>query len=76
MRYFLYFMITSFFFIEGKSQQTKNHYVSVDKYVMTLGDLKDKNVASIADTLTQNFDTKENKARALFCWIANNNVCC
>ena len=72
MRYFLYFIITSFFFIEGKSQQTKNYYVSVDKYVMTLGDLKDKNVASIADTLTQNFDTKENKARAIFCWIANN----
>ena len=72
MRYLLYFIIASLFSIKGKSQQTENTYLSVDNYVSTLGDLKDKNVASIADTLTQLFESKENKARAIFCWIANN----
>lgn len=47
-------------------------YTSVDSYVNDLGSLADKNLATIADTITRSFDTKEKQARAIFYWIANN----
>jgi transglutaminase/protease-like cytokinesis protein 3 len=40
--------------------------------VKKLGHLPVLNVASIADTLTQNFTDKTLKSRAIFSWIANN----
>lgn len=47
-------------------------YSKVDGYAGTLGTLDSLNVAQISDTLTQPFSTKEEKARAIFYWIAHN----
>lgn len=47
-------------------------YSSVDEYVKQLGGLENFNVATIADTISRKFNAKEEKARAIFYWIANN----
>lgn len=51
--------------------QTKS-FASTDEYVAKLGPLSDLNVATIADTITESFNDKYDKARAIFYWIANN----
>lgn len=53
------------------SGQNRN-YANIDEKVAALGALPDKNVATIADTITGIFSDKEDKARAIFYWIANN----
>lgn len=50
----------------------KNNFANVDNYVKKLGSLTSLNVSVIADTLTRNFSEKEDKARAIFFWIATN----
>lgn len=50
----------------------KKDYSQVDATVQKLGSLNNQNVAIIADTITRNFSEKEQKARAIFFWIANN----
>ncbi|RYG35395.1 MAG: hypothetical protein EOO01_31525 [Chitinophagaceae bacterium] len=47
-------------------------YSSVDKYAGEVGKLDSLNVAQISDTLTRKFADKEQKARAIFYWVANN----
>ena len=47
-------------------------YKSVDAAVEKLGSLSAFNVATIADTITAYFPGSEQKARAIFYWIANN----
>ena len=47
-------------------------YKYVDETVQKLGALSAFNVAVIADTITAPFPGKEEKARAIFFWIANN----
>ena len=52
------------------AQQLK--YKDVDEVVEKLGPLNNFNVAVIADTITDKFADDEQKARAIFYWIANN----
>lgn len=60
------------FAIHAHSQKPEDIYSKVDQKVDQLGSLESFNVATIADTITRNFDDKEKKARAIFYWIANN----
>ena len=52
------------------AQQSK--YKNIDEVVQKLGQLNNFNVAVIADTITEKFADNEQKARAIFYWIANN----
>ena len=52
------------------AQQSK--YKNIDEAVKKLGPLNNFNVAVIADTVTEKFADNEQKARAIFYWIANN----
>ncbi len=53
--------------------QTKvNKYKNVDDIVSKLGALNNFNVAIIADTITEKFTNNEEKARAIYFWIAKN----
>ena len=52
------------------AQQSK--YNNIDEAVKKLGPLNNFNVAVIADTVTEKFADNEQKARAIFYWIANN----
>jgi len=52
--------------------QTAKEYSRTDSIVKKLGSLDSFNVAVIADTLSRKFADKENKARAIYFWIANN----
>ncbi|MEO6490978.1 MAG: transglutaminase domain-containing protein [Ferruginibacter sp.] len=45
---------------------------ATDEYVKNLGPLSALNVATIADTITEKFTDKYDKARAIFYWISNN----
>lgn len=47
-------------------------YENVDETVKKFGSLPTLNVARIADTITAAFSGKEEQARAIFYWIANN----
>ena len=50
----------------------QNKYKAIDDAVEKLGPLNNFNVAVIADTITRNFTDNEQKARAIFYWIAHN----
>lgn len=54
------------------AQSTQGHYSQTDDFIKKLGPLETLNVARIADTLTRRIPEKEQKARAIFYWIANN----
>ncbi len=52
--------------------QNTSNYASVDATVEKLGPLPALNIATIADTITEAFSSKEEQARAIYYWIANN----
>ncbi len=54
------------------AQGSSSKYHSVDDRVSKLGSLSSFNIATIADTITAAFSDHEEKARAIFYWIANN----
>jgi transglutaminase/protease-like cytokinesis protein 3 len=56
----------------GFAQNYADHYTTTDNFIKNLGSLDSLNVARIADTLTRRLSDKEQKARAIFYWIANN----
>ncbi len=58
------------FFITGSFQLFAQGYAKVDSVVKRLGPMADKNVATIAKTITLPFSEKINKARAIYYWIA------
>ena len=58
-------------FISSIHAQTDPHK-SIDAFVTKVGSLDSQNVAQITQTLTKPFPDKEQKARAIFTWIANN----
>ena len=62
----LFFISTSF------AQNYSDQYKTVDAFTTKLGSLDSLNVARIADTLTRKLADKEQKARAIFFWIAHN----
>ncbi len=49
-----------------------DQFKQIDAFVEKIGTLDSQNVAQITQTLTQPFPDKEQKARAIFSWIANN----
>jgi hypothetical protein len=61
-----FFICTSSLF----AQQEYNNYESVDQFVIKKGPMDSLNIATIAETITIPFDTKEKKARAIYTWIA------
>jgi hypothetical protein len=73
MKYFLLVLCCSCLLLNStKAQTTEGPYQNVDEFVVSLGALTDKNVSTIADTLTRKLSNKQLKARAIFYWIANN----
>ncbi len=68
----LLFFIASILFNFSFAQISIPKYKYIDDDVQKLGALIDFNVATIADTITRNFSDNEQKARAIFYWIANN----
>jgi len=69
MKYILFTMI----FIAVLSPRfALAQYKSVDETVAKFGSLNELNIARIADTITAPFSDREQKARAIFYWIANN----
>lgn len=54
------------------AQSSATHFSSTDNFIKKLGALESLNIARIADTLTRRIADKEQKARAIFYWIANN----
>ncbi len=63
---------TLFFIRAAHAQYPPGHYAITDNFVQKLGTLDSLNVARITDTLTRRLPEKEQKARAIFYWIANN----
>lgn len=55
-----------------QAQQAETPLPANDEFVKKLGALENFNVATIADTITQKFADKKDKARAIYFWIANN----
>jgi len=72
MRYSFIFFISFLFWNKGISQVSNNKYQKTDNFIFEIGPLEKSNVATIADTITSPFTDKENKARAIYTWIANN----
>lgn len=64
-------ILVSLFFITNTFAQT-NSYKYIDDEVAKFGALKNSNVATIADTITRSLRENEQKARAIYYWIANN----
>ena len=54
------------------AQGSSSRYRSVDEKVAQFGNLASSNIATIADTITAPFSDHQEKARAIFYWIANN----
>ena len=62
-------LIISFFSLNSFSQ---NNYTTTDKFVQAQGSMDSFNLAQIAQTITAGTADKEQQARAIFYWIANN----
>ncbi len=60
------------FSINSFCQTTASKYNTVDAFVEKVGALPSKNVAEITEAITLKFKSSEEKARAIFYWIANN----
>lgn len=54
------------------AQSKAGQYTAVDDFVIKLGAIDSQNVAIITEALTLRLADKEQKARAIFFWIANN----
>ncbi|MEO7265198.1 MAG: transglutaminase domain-containing protein [Ferruginibacter sp.] len=65
-------LLTILLFQLNNTKAQQHDYSPIDKRVQKLGSLDSFNVAIIADTLTRPFSDKEEKARAIYYWIANN----
>ena len=69
MNKYIAILIACFITLNSFSQ---NKFSRIDDAVSTFGSLDSFNIATIADTITAQFPNKEDKARAIFYWIANN----
>lgn len=72
MNKFLYFFTYLLILQFNYSKAQQHDYSPIDNKIQKLGSLDSFNVAIIADTLTRPFADKEEKARAIYYWIANN----
>ncbi len=59
-------------FSQSFAQSSEKKYAVVDATVSALGAMAELNVAQIAEAITKPFSDKEQKARAIYYWIANN----
>ncbi|MEI9933354.1 MAG: transglutaminase domain-containing protein [Ferruginibacter sp.] len=64
--------ISAFILIATNSFAQSDDYKAVDDYVKKVGSLDTLNVGSISAIVTQPFQDKINKARAIYDWIAYN----
>lgn len=65
------YLLLLFLFFQGFYVNAQSNYKAIDEFVASLGPMADKNLATVADTITRPFAEKEQKARAIFFWIAN-----
>lgn len=72
MKKIVLFFCAAFCMLTVSIAQSPNKYSGVDDAIKNLGSLQGFNVAIIADTITRPFPEKEDKARAIYYWIANN----
>ncbi len=72
MKKTLLYLLASFALHSSFAQIAIPKYKYIDDEVQKLGALVNFNVATIADTITSKFSDNEQKARAIFYWIANN----
>ncbi len=72
MKKILYFIISCLISITTFAQISTPKYKYIDNDVQKLGNFSNKNVAEIADAITNKYTNNEDKARAIFYWIANN----
>ena len=72
MRYSFIFLLSFLLWNKGISQVSNDKYQKTDNFIFEIGPLEKSNVATITDTITAPFTDKENKARAIYTWIANN----
>ncbi len=74
MKKILWSFLIFFFFSSAVSNAQSNagKYTAVDDFVTKLGAIDSQNVAIITEALTLRLADKEQKARAIFYWIANN----
>ena len=66
------FLLSTLLLFQVNSQAQTHDYSPVDFAIQKMGKLEGLNVATIADTITHPFASKEDKARAVFYWISNN----
>ncbi|MBP6372122.1 MAG: transglutaminase domain-containing protein, partial [Ferruginibacter sp.] len=64
--------VLQFLFTVLVSPVIAQNFASVDSAVKQFGGMSDKNVATIAQTITLAFPEKISKARAIYYWIAKN----
>lgn len=64
------FLLTAFIFCTGSYAQ--NNYSATDQFVQKQGSMDSLNLAQIAQKITAVSSDKEQQARAIFYWIANN----
>jgi Transglutaminase-like superfamily len=72
MKKFLLSLFAFFAITITNAQIATAKYQYIDDDVKRLGSFPTKNVAEIADAITAKFSSNEDKARAIFYWIANN----
>ncbi len=65
-------LILSGLFNNSVNAQAGNQFAAVDASVQQLGSLDSQNLANITVMITRQLPTKEQQARAIFYWIANN----
>ncbi len=71
MKKILFFSLILIVSINLTAQLKNTQYKAVDEFVLKIGPLDSQNVANITAALTLKLADKEQKARAIFFWIAN-----
>ncbi len=64
--------ITLLFLLSHFITSAQLDYATIDNAVLKLGGLEKFNLATITDTVTSPWNSKDEKVRAIFTWIANN----
>lgn len=68
----LLFIVVIVFVSSVAVAQEKKSYKAIDEYVLKLGKLDSLTMGTISSIVTKPFKEKEDKARAIYTWIANN----
>jgi hypothetical protein len=69
----LFFCFFALFFLSGlMAQSNKDQLDAIDKDIIKIGSLPGANVATITETITAPYNSKRQKAMAIYCWIGRN----